>query len=292
VQATRVSWSHCVRFDGNTSCPNCGMLIKLTVPNPPPPLVQCPGCKTVCLNTAAAVVNQRVGDDFRHPLCKWLNPMVLLTWTLITFVISFGICVTIPAVVDVFSLWGAFHLSIALFLSINTVYNYYNTIDIEPGYPTDVPFENCDPIAPFCPKCNYAKPVRAHHCSQTGCCVLRMDHYCGFAQNSIGFRNHRHFLLFCFFIWLSNLYAVAMSIPIGLNLYYNPDTLRNMQGWASKHDLRKQSRSLAHLHNVLFGIIPMEAMGHLLMIVIYVVCFVMISFLVSQQWRMLTKGLT
>jgi hypothetical protein len=30
----------------------------------------------------------------------------------------------------------------------------------------------------FCRKCALYKPDRAHHCSQLGHCVLRMDHFC------------------------------------------------------------------------------------------------------------------
>jgi hypothetical protein len=30
----------------------------------------------------------------------------------------------------------------------------------------------------WCKKCGEWKPERAHHCSVSGRCVLRMDHYC------------------------------------------------------------------------------------------------------------------
>jgi palmitoyltransferase len=231
--------------------------------------------------------------------------MVLLTWLLIFFVISFGVCITIPAAVDVFSIWGAFHMGIALFLSVNTVFNFFMTVNLEGGFPTDVRYENCDPIAPFCPKCNYAKPARAHHCSTTGCCVLRMDHFCGFAQNCIGFGNHRHFLLFCFFIWLSNMYAVAMSIPIALAInekiggnlvggnlltqVLGPITQgKGVQGVNTAEIAKHLNRGTFNISELL----PMEMVGHIVMLVLDIVCFCMISFLISQQWRLLLKGLT
>lgn len=39
-----------------------------------------------------------------------------------------------------------------------------------------------------------------------------MDHYCLFAMKPIGLRNHRYFMLFVWFIWLSALYAMLMSV--------------------------------------------------------------------------------
>jgi hypothetical protein len=305
VQAQRVTWSYCVYFKGDTKCPQCDMMIKLPVPNPPPPLVQCPGCRCVCLNTAAAVVNQRTRSDFRNPFCKWLHPMILLTWCLILFVIFFGIGVTIPAVVNVYSVWGVFHLCIAAWLSVNVIYNFFNTVNLEPGFPTDVQYENCDPVSPFCPKCNYAKPARAHHCSTTGCCVLRMDHFCGFAQNCIGFANHRHFLLFSFFIWLSNMYAVVMSIPIAMAIHANAsgdNTMLSILGQVTqgKSGIKAMNHLLPQFKKAsgetfmaaMAHLMPMEILGHLLMIVIDCICFCMISFLVYQQWSLLRTGLT
>ena len=35
------------------------------------------------------------------------------------------------------------------------------------------------------------KPERAHHCSVTGCCVLRMDHYCVWVLNCVGLLNYK-----------------------------------------------------------------------------------------------------
>ncbi len=35
------------------------------------------------------------------------------------------------------------------------------------------------------------KPERAHHCSVTGCCVLRMDHYCIWVLNCVGLLNYK-----------------------------------------------------------------------------------------------------
>lgn len=46
-----------------------------------------------------------------------------------------------------------------------------------------------------CNRCAESRPERAHHCSWTGACVLRMDHFCPWVANTVGWRNHKHFIL-------------------------------------------------------------------------------------------------
>jgi ankyrin repeat protein len=47
------------------------------------------------------------------------------------------------------------------------------------------------------------KPLRAKHCSKTGQCVYRFDHYCVWTGNAIGGGNHRFFVLYCLFQFFS-----------------------------------------------------------------------------------------
>eukprot|EP00927_Polykrikos_kofoidii_P065601 TRINITY_DN6133_c0_g1_i1.p1 TRINITY_DN6133_c0_g1~~TRINITY_DN6133_c0_g1_i1.p1 ORF type:complete len:716 (+),score=94.73 TRINITY_DN6133_c0_g1_i1:166-2148(+) len=50
--------------------------------------------------------------------------------------------------------------------------------------------------ARWCRKSHSYKPDRAHFCRVTNRCVLRMDHYCPWLGNTIGFKNHKFFFLF------------------------------------------------------------------------------------------------
>eukprot|EP00747_Dinoflagellata_sp_TGD_P212960 gnl/TRDRNA2_/TRDRNA2_85981_c0_seq1.p1 gnl/TRDRNA2_/TRDRNA2_85981_c0~~gnl/TRDRNA2_/TRDRNA2_85981_c0_seq1.p1 ORF type:complete len:333 (-),score=40.30 gnl/TRDRNA2_/TRDRNA2_85981_c0_seq1:13-1011(-) len=63
----------------------------------------------------------------------------------------------------------------------------------------------------MCKKCNIIRPERSHHCSATGCCVLRMDHYCPWVGNCVGFRNHKYFLLF---LWWAACACVAFLVTL------------------------------------------------------------------------------
>jgi palmitoyltransferase len=53
----------------------------------------------------------------------------------------------------------------------------------------------------FCSEkhCRSYKPDRVHHCRKMGYCVLRMDHYCPWLNNTIGFNNMKYFFLSLFY---------------------------------------------------------------------------------------------
>ena len=54
----------------------------------------------------------------------------------------------------------------------------------------------------WCAHCNAPKPIRAHHCTAMGECILRYDHYCPWVANAIGYYNYKFFVLFVLYAWL------------------------------------------------------------------------------------------
>lgn len=56
-------------------------------------------------------------------------------------------------------------------------------------------YANIDKFS-YCSKCKIVRPPRAHHCKVYGHCIERMDHWCPWVGNTVGRRNHKHFILF------------------------------------------------------------------------------------------------
>ncbi len=67
-------------------------------------------------------------------------------------------------------------------------------------------------VVRYCRHCNAHKPDRAHHCRQLGRCVLRMDHACPWVGNTIGWRNHKFFVLFC--SWCGAVCVMALALGL------------------------------------------------------------------------------
>ena len=64
----------------------------------------------------------------------------------------------------------------------------------------------------LCRRCRAFKPPRAHHCSVCGRCVIKMDHHCPWVNNCVGIGNHKYFLLFVFYTFVSCVYSMTLII--------------------------------------------------------------------------------
>lgn len=67
--------------------------------------------------------------------------------------------------------------------------------------------------ATFCRKCNVPRPERSHHCNVTGCCILRMDHFCPWINNCVGLGNYKFFLQLLIYGTLSSLIGIFSTVP-------------------------------------------------------------------------------
>merc|ERR1712157_335571 len=66
---------------------------------------------------------------------------------------------------------------------------------------------NLNPSLRFCRATKAIKPDRSHYCSMTKRLILKMDHYCPWVANCIGYGNYKFFVLFLF-------YAVTYCLSI------------------------------------------------------------------------------
>ena len=132
-----------------------------------------------------------------------------------------------------------FLISVALFL---TVFNNILSIIVKPGNVSDIKkskyYQTHNPYVSnklefplsfiknnhinnnmniqwrICKYCNEVKPLRTHHCSLCGICVMKMDHHCPWINNCVGQNNHRYFLLFLFHVFCYTILGTIITLPI------------------------------------------------------------------------------
>mmetsp|Transcript_42571 Transcript_42571/g.77315 ORF Transcript_42571/g.77315 Transcript_42571/m.77315 type:complete len:566 (+) Transcript_42571:122-1819(+) len=154
------------------------------------------------------------------PLASTL-PLMTVTTIMGTLYVSF-VCMYIPAVgLTVTSFPSvAFHTAFVLALG-----SYMQGVVVDPGavpdewrpdeydaedrprFPSRLLLVHHDPVERkksngdyrFCNKEKKFKPDRAHFCSAINRNVLRMDHFCPWLSNCVGYRNHKFFILCLFY---------------------------------------------------------------------------------------------
>lgn len=74
----------------------------------------------------------------------------------------------------------------------------------------------------FCTKEEKFRPERAHFCSVLDRNVLRMDHYCVWLANCVGYRNHKYFYLALFYSAVASTIGNAVLVQAFLHPSYLP----------------------------------------------------------------------
>eukprot|EP00002_Diphylleia_rotans_P016696 TRINITY_DN3247_c0_g4_i1.p1 TRINITY_DN3247_c0_g4~~TRINITY_DN3247_c0_g4_i1.p1 ORF type:complete len:212 (-),score=22.06 TRINITY_DN3247_c0_g4_i1:476-1111(-) len=83
-----------------------------------------------------------------------------------------------------------------------------------------------DPSRRYCYTCNIYRPERAHHCRFCRRCILKMDHHCPWVCNCVGLYNHKYFVLFAIYAWIS-----CTTTAFGWMAWF--DDLDSTYGWIS-----------------------------------------------------------
>ena len=100
----------------------------------------------------------------------------------------------------------------------------------------------------LCRRCKAYKPPRAHHCSICKRCVIKMDHHCPWVNNCVGIGNHKYFLLFVFYTFVSCLYSMILVIVrfsscVHARRHHHHTTHHAMK---EAMEVQEQSQQLAH----------------------------------------------
>ncbi|BFZ61606.1 Palmitoyltransferase pfa5 [Saitoella coloradoensis] len=66
----------------------------------------------------------------------------------------------------------------------------------------------------WCSACDAPKPDRAHHCSEVGRCVLKMDHFCPWVGGVIGFTRYKFFVQFVTYVAFYTMWILATVSPL------------------------------------------------------------------------------
>ena len=198
--------------------------------------------------------------DFSNKLLKFLSPLFVIT------ILTFLIYTYLSILKNVFPFWYKNFMSyenhkifyntikyLIFFELFLTLFNHIFATIIKPGSVFDLKSSkyykshtayysqdfkitkyflknnkfNREIIWKICQYCNEVKPLRTHHCSICGICVLKMDHHCPWINNCIGQNNQRYFLLFLFHSFCYTFFVSILTIPILLfqNKYKNNFTI-------------------------------------------------------------------
>lgn len=69
------------------------------------------------------------------------------------------------------------------------------------------------------------KPDRAHYCRVMQRCVLKMDHFCPWLNNCIGFYNHKFFVLFIAYMAMLTVFMVVVMTPVFVDIVSNMEQI-------------------------------------------------------------------
>lgn len=148
---------------------------------------------------------------------------LIIVLVLIPAFFYFELCIVLPAVVEEWTVPYYIHLFIAHFLLLNIISNMIYGMFTNTSIKGRV-LHCCDMSNwTVCTVCECYRPPRAWHCTTCDICILKRDHHCTFFACCVGYYNHRYFMLFTFYIFVSMVYA----------FYYNVQFLSLFITWNS-----------------------------------------------------------
>ena len=87
----------------------------------------------------------------------------------------------------------------------------------------------------FCKRCKAFKPIRAHHCSICGRCIIKMDHHCPWVNNCVGMGNQKLFLLFLLYVNITCIYSLALVVSKFVFCSHHHPAIIDLDGGSVSH---------------------------------------------------------
>lgn len=135
-----------------------------------------------------------------------------IVFVLIPLFFYFELCIVLPAVCDEGTPAHFVHLVCATFLLHNIVGNLIYGMCTNTTIKGRILDSHGKNNWTVCTECECRRPPRAWHCSICNICILKRDHHCTFFACCVGYYNHRYFILFTFYIFVSMLYAFYFNV--------------------------------------------------------------------------------
>lgn len=158
------------------------------------------------LITVEGVKNKQMKRFLEH------GTYLLIIFLLVPGFLYFELCVVLPTVVEAWTIPYFVHYICASFLLLNIVGNMIYGMFTD----TSIKGRNLDSVNKdgwtLCSVCEVLRPPRAWHCNNCDICILKRDHHCTFFASCVGYYNHRYFMFFTLYIFISMLYSFYYNV--------------------------------------------------------------------------------
>ncbi|KAI3405673.2 hypothetical protein KGF56_001691 [Candida oxycetoniae] len=215
-----------------------------------------------------------IGQVFIFIILEKFDSIVLITATVTRKMLM--MCFIVPKYIAT-SLEVFIQYLIQIFLYCLCIYTYYKVIYVGPGSPLDYPqlrgsnsvlaTENpykqtsvLDKQPPefmtihtlkvggtqgfrYCNKCDCWKPDRTHHCSSSGKCILKMDHYCPWFFVSQAYQDQYISINLIVLCALSATFALSVTVFACFSLYLASRNLTTIEFQEQRWNYRGINRN-------------------------------------------------
>lgn len=152
----------------------------------------------------------------RRILPKAVSDLLSVTFLLVIvpLIYWFELWVVLPELYETGTLSYTLHFCLGTFIMVNIVANFTYTVLCDTSiHQVMVPATraNIKEGWRFCAVCEAVGPPRSWHCNTCNTCILKRDHHCIFTACCVGYHNHRYFLMFVFYLFVSTLYSFSYN---------------------------------------------------------------------------------